>query len=134
MIIIYNSSIASTLTRRCVHLRHPSSHVAPLFFFFLMIRRPPRSTLFPYTTLFRSPTRTRRLRAAPGGRMRQRRRPHTHSPSGLTAEPRPDRKSTRLNSSHANISYAVFCLKKKKNKMTKLASLVGTVPGHDHHI
>src|SRR5215203_6501199 len=72
-------------------------------FFFLMIRRPPRSTLFPYTTLFRSPGR--RLvphpRAAPGGR------------KGRQAG---DRKSTRLNSSHANISYAVFCLKKKKKK------------------
>src|SRR5882757_10498683 len=69
-------------------------------FFFLMIRRPPRSTLFPYTTLFRSPTRwsrpLRRPRRGPG------------------ATPSSDRKSTRLNSSHANISYAVFCLKKKK--------------------
>src|SRR5215203_6886439 len=71
-----------------------------LFFFFLMIRRPPRSTLFPYTTLFRTrehPRRHARWRHN-GGR---RRRPQ-------------DRKSTRLNSSHANISYAVFCLKKKK--------------------
>src|SRR6476620_11933759 len=69
------------------------------FFFFLMIRRPPRSTLFPYTTLFRSrrPAAPCR-RGAPGSRCRRRR----------------DRKSTRLNSSHANISYAVFCLKKKK--------------------
>src|SRR5256885_17099522 len=77
-----------------------------LFFFFLMIRRPPRSTLFPYTTLFRSfgRFRNRLLRT----KLSQRRR-------GLAAE-RPagrDRKSTRLNSSHLVISYAVFCLKKK---------------------
>src|SRR6266496_5803853 len=67
-------------------------------FFFLMIRRPPRSTLFPYTTLFRSGGRAGndwpRLRTWP--------------------PPRPDRKSTRLNSSHVENSYAVFCLKKKK--------------------
>src|SRR6266699_4403573 len=72
-----------------------------LFLFFLMIRRPPRSTLFPYTTLFRS-------RA--GGR-------RTARPPHLLAGPRlpvRDRKSTRLNSSHVRISYAVFCLKKKK--------------------
>src|SRR5258707_13637311 len=76
------------------------------FFFFLMIRRPPRSTLFPYTTLFRSyrdgedPSDADRDGAeqAEDGHRAQRR----------------DRKSTRLNSSHANISYAVFCLKKKK--------------------
>src|SRR3712207_7844205 len=86
-------------------------------FFFLMIRRPPRSTLFPYTTLFRSarlqhaeqalvhdglPLRLR------GGRPGARRRAEGVPADGT------DRKSTRLNSSHANISYAVFCLKKKK--------------------
>src|SRR5438876_11282994 len=74
------------------------------FFFFLMIRRPPRSTLFPYTTLFRS------LSAA---HLHRRRNPL------LRVEAQPgrairDRKSTRLNSSHPSISYAVFCLKKKK--------------------
>src|SRR6476620_12515872 len=74
--------------------------VFSLLFFFLMIRRPPRSTLFPYTTLFRSP--------------RTERRPHRRAGRRLPRHPR-DRKSTRLNSSHANISYAVFCLKKKKN-------------------
>src|SRR3712207_8539857 len=77
-----------------------------MVFFFLMIRRPPRSTLFPYTTLFRSgPGRHRRLDrlAAPAERAVDR---------GVQA-PEGDRKSTRLNSSHANISYAVFCLKKK---------------------
>src|SRR5215472_18683126 len=70
-------------------------------FFFLMIRRPPRSTLFPYTTLFRS-------RVQPWGMY--------HScPYGMQSCWR-DRKSTRLNSSHLGISYAVFCLKKKKKK------------------
>src|SRR6476620_12187496 len=71
------------------------------FFFFLMIRRPPRSTLFPYTTLFRS---------APGGG------PDGRVRRGRHRRPGPDRKSTRLNSSHANISYAVFCLTKKKTQ------------------
>src|SRR5947209_9999093 len=78
-----------------------------------MIRRPPTSTLFPYTTLFRSRrarVRTRRgLPHAPRPRRLDRRR---------RARRRGDRKSTRLNSSHANISYAVFCLKKKKNNKT----------------
>src|SRR3989337_3620997 len=72
-----------------------------VFFFFLMIRRPPRSTLFPYTTLFRSPDAEAYRRQA--GR-------------GVPEPPEPDRKSTRLNSSHGSISYAVFCLKTKKNK------------------
>src|SRR6476620_10506677 len=73
-----------------------------LLFFFLMIRRPPRSTLFPYTTLFRS------RRAGDGDRAGR------HLGRGRRRRPR-DRKSTRLNSSHANISYAVFCLKKKNH-------------------
>src|SRR2546427_8750782 len=95
-------------------------------FFFLMIRRPPRSTLFPYTTLFRSPVlpevnriaavslacvgaqahicqEASRIRASVGP-------PQNHRRPTVTA----DRKSTRLNSSHSQISYAVFCLKKKK--------------------
>src|SRR5215510_16192382 len=81
--------------------RQLSQHLYRAFvFFFLMIRRPPRSTLFPYTTLFRS-------------------RPPTADRRPPTADRRPrlaarDRKSTRLNSSHVAISYAVFCLKKKK--------------------
>src|SRR2546422_7373488 len=84
-----------------------------------MIRRPPRSTLFPYTTLFRS--RRRRL----GLRRRRRERSEHHHGEGEGTERRVaraarrraagDRKSTRLNSSHGYISYAVFCLKKKKN-------------------
>src|SRR6266480_6593577 len=77
------------------------------FFFFLMIRRPPRSTLFPYTTLFRSPREPLRLdvHLADGPHLR-----------------RGDRKSTRLNSSHMSISYAVFCLKKKKNNESPFLS------------
>src|SRR2546429_3296871 len=75
-------------------------------FFFLMIRRPPRSTLFPYTTLFRSAcTSSLRLGAY---RRRRCRLQAGHASASL------DRKSTRLNSSHGYISYAVFCLKKKK--------------------
>src|SRR6266446_9067897 len=76
-----------------------------LFFFFLMIRRPPRSTLFPYTTLFRP--------AQGAGGRRARRRPRRLRPRGHRAPGHADRKSTRLNSSHLVISYAVFCLKKK---------------------
>src|SRR5207249_10534571 len=86
-----------------------------LFFFFLMIRRPPRSTLFPYTTLFRSPGD----RASPGRRScprRRRRVARRSQASSPRATPGRDRKSTRLNSSHVSISYAVFCLKKKKKK------------------
>src|SRR3712207_7996631 len=96
-----------------------------------MIRRPPRSTLFPYTTLFRSrgagPARARGSvprggaggagRHLRGGRPGHERLPDASSVlAGDLAEPDRDRKSTRLNSSHANISYAVFCLKKKKQK------------------
>src|SRR2546430_6054661 len=79
-----------------------------------MIRRPPRSTLFPYTTLFRS---TRR-RAAEGRDRDPLLRGDTDGFRGGEGgcRGRPDRKSTRLNSSHSQISYAVFCLKKKKTK------------------
>src|SRR3972149_2960317 len=76
-----------------------------LLFFFLMIRRPPRSTLFPYTTLFRSPHDT----GPPVQKKRLERYIHRHQ----------DRKSTRLNSSHSQISYAVFCLKKKEKQQTQ---------------
>src|SRR2546427_4983435 len=88
-----------------------------------MIRRPPRSTLFPYTTLFRSASGTFRSafhdQRKPGGRVVFEITRHSKYPAqatyrieGLTCKP--DRKSTRLNSSHSQISYAVFCLKKKK--------------------
>src|SRR6195952_5859538 len=77
--------------------------VVIFLFFFLMIRRPPRSTLFPYTTLFRS-CRPRVRQGRPAG---------WPAPSARRTE---DRKSTRLNSSHLGISYAVFCLKKKNRR------------------
>src|SRR3712207_7862072 len=96
-----------------------ASHLYIFFFFFLMIRRPPRSTLFPYTTLFRSVERSRRRWVNTG----------IFNPSNISDSDRKiialgnnqfvkDRKSTRLNSSHANISYAVFCLKKKNITIT----------------
>src|SRR3712207_6919302 len=87
-----------------------------ILFFFLMIRRPPRSTLFPYTTLFRSFGSRSRRRRGRGGQRRRFRRPRRARGSRpfprRRRRRRGDRKSTRLNSSHANISYAVFCLKK----------------------
>src|SRR5438094_411681 len=80
-------------------------------FFFLMIRRPPRSTLFPYTTLFRS----NRVAAVVGSVERPGLYPLTRPGATIADLLWADRKSTRLNSSHRTISYAVFCLKKKKN-------------------
>src|SRR2546430_11766088 len=89
-----------------------------------MIRRPPRSTLFPYTTLFRSPTQTAKPIATPPlPRADLAQFPPTPSVTENTTRffeaqyqsPVVDRKSTRLNSSHSQISYAVFCLKKKNN-------------------
>src|SRR3712207_9040294 len=100
-------------------------------FFLLMIRRPPRSTLFPYTTLFRSLATANTHDLAPlagwwrGRELELRREVGLLRDDDALDEARRerardrealDRKSTRLNSSHANISYAVFCLKKKKNK------------------
>src|SRR3712207_9052855 len=99
-------------------------YVLLLFFFFLMIRRPPRSTLFPYTTLFRSsPGNDGRgyvLRRLLRRTIRAAKLLGIDTPvmADLMATVR-DRKSTRLNSSHANISYAVFCLKKKKAEQYK---------------
>src|SRR5206468_11741103 len=100
-------------------------------FFFLLIRRPPRSTLFPYTTLFRSRARRRSARPAPP-HGRRGRAPGAQFLGDTTAAwaggsradhhgegQEIDRKSTRLNSSHDQISYAVFCLKKKKKKKKK---------------
>src|SRR5256885_11817003 len=80
-----------------------------------MIRRPPRSTLFPYTTLFRSRALRAPGRAARAERVR--RAVHLGSARGPARGHDRDRKSTRLNSSHLVISYAVFCLKKKKKKL-----------------
>src|SRR2546422_7334352 len=84
-----------------------------------MIRRPPRSTLFPYTTLFRSIEEYRRaahpLREFALGTFKVRRHADVDEEAVVQRRPQLDRKSTRLNSSHGYISYAVFCLKKKKN-------------------
>src|SRR2546427_7212891 len=93
-------------------------------FFFLMIRRPPRSTLFPYTTLFRSSPLISLMQDQVAA-LRRRGIAAAYLSSLLTPDQRrvildADRKSTRLNSSHSQISYAVFCLKKKKNKHTEL--------------
>src|SRR5258707_14367241 len=93
------------------------SDIRLLFFFFLMIRRPPRSTLFPYTTLFRS-HRQIEIEALvaenpvlhAGDQRNAGKAARRRTPDARLCR---DRKSTRLNSSHANISYAVFCLKKK---------------------
>src|SRR3712207_7055369 len=101
---------------------------------FLMIRRPPRSTLFPYTTLFRSPGAADgdlgcgRCRPRGGGLCRGGRRGGA-GPAGRRGG-RQDRKSTRLNSSHANISYAVFCLKKKKRTDMKSRRLKSRILQH----
>src|SRR5687768_17820358 len=106
-----------------------------MLLFFLMIRRPPRSTLFPYTTLFRS--RRQRLRSDPDVRWSSGGPdPPPRSPGALgggnsapAAASGQDRKSTRLNSSHGYISYAVFCLKKKKyNKLHTIQILIFLQP------
>src|SRR3712207_7310723 len=113
-----------------MRLLQPRSTLLPYkFLFFLMIRRPPRSTLFPYTTLFRSVRVGMRIRYDGGfaqvaveiGELER---------AGLqlvsVAEAYGlDRKSTRLNSSHANISYAVFCLKKKTKEKTQITHMSG---------
>src|SRR5439155_20984989 len=104
----------------CPHDTCPTlllSTAPSLYFFFLMLRRPPRSTLFPYTTLFRS---------SKGYRYRVKSWyptcstvPKTATGRSRSSAPSRDRKSTRLNSSHVAISYAVFCLKKKKQRRGK---------------
>src|SRR5438034_7781078 len=98
----------------CTHTPSSRLSLSPISLFFLMIPRPPRSTLFPYTTLFRS-------RQTPGRRGDGRdvsALSVAHRRGHASRRPRAsrDRKSTRLNSSHTVISYAVFCLKKKKKK------------------
>src|SRR2546429_5922589 len=109
-----------------------SSSDSHLLFFFLMIRRPPRSTLFPYTTLFRSilypsvsflPFSSKNgsaLPAAMGVAAKRASRLQERRPWLRGTSLKLDRKSTRLNSSHGYISYAVFCLKKKKETYTTL--------------
>src|SRR2546430_2994878 len=90
-----------------------------IVFFFLMIRRPPRSTLFPYTTLFRSLSKKEGSRTC-------------GCPSWRSLGAGQDRKSTRLNSSHSQISYAVFCLKKKKEQ--RITSTTNTSRTTEDHI
>src|SRR2546427_5259306 len=93
----------------CWMYTEPTVPAFHCLFFFLMIRRPPRSTLFPYTTLFRSLSRScQLLRGSPPVSPARRR-------SACCGRSWRDRKSTRLDSSHSQISYAVFCLKKKKD-------------------
>src|SRR3712207_8628433 len=96
------------------------------FFFFLMIRRPPRSTLFPYTTLFRSSGAYALFQTIIDNGANACDGTSAGTSDSMNADAGtscvglgPDRKSTRLNSSHANISYAVFCLKKKNHKYLK---------------
>src|SRR5688572_31967713 len=103
------------------------SPLLTFFFFFLMIRRPPRSTLFPYTTLFRSRRCARRGRGRCGARRRGSRRSAGRRSASGPGRRAGDRKSTRLNSSHSQISYAVFCLKKKKKQRTNLED-------HEEHV
>src|SRR5690606_41770413 len=110
-----------------LHPSHPDEQSNSTHLVCLMLRRPPRSTLFPYTTLFRSP-----VHSSTGGDIHDHqsgrqdtgsdRDPHGRQRSragqypGSVRRQEGDRKSTRLNSSHVKISYAVFCLKKKKQK------------------
>src|SRR2546429_7233658 len=103
------------------------ARMCDFFFFFLMIRRPPRSTLFPYTTLFRSGQQGERSVRTPdlrGERALGRRDVGRDR----------DRKSTRLNSSHGYISYAVFCLKKKKRQPHIYIAHSTAPQDHYHHV
>src|SRR5690349_23050766 len=95
-----------------------------VLFFVLMTRRPPRSTLFPYTTLFRSvKMQINTLQMLLNGAWTDRKCKCDFLVRHSLLEPGQDRKSTRLNSSHVEISYAVFCLKKKKKKYCPRSSL-----------
>src|SRR2546422_5415329 len=101
-------------------------HASCLFFFFLMIRRPPRSTLFPYTTLFRSILSQRHFFIGAAVQVIEHHRRQTATSDSTQVvdvddarRKTGDRKSTRLNSSHGYISYAVFCLKKKTRLPSK---------------
>src|SRR3712207_7946245 len=95
-----------------------------------MIRRPPRSTLFPYTTLFRSMSQVARRLREEHGDVERTLQAITGSAVLTVPQAQEDRKSTRLNSSHANISYAVFCLKKK----TKSQRAVNRLTNHTKYI
>src|SRR2546427_11743203 len=105
----------------CIYFFFASfTYISIFTFFFLMIRRPPRSTLFPYTTLFRSRYENRATVDSIGGArawgVGECREELCGSNRCVRSRADQDRKSTRLNSSHSQISYAVFCLKKKKKK------------------
>src|SRR5437870_9155626 len=108
-------------------------HIPLLIFFFYMIRPPPRSTLFPYTTLFRSKDTDPETQQFTAWRMHWLRSANDRA-IYMDGRPHPpewapqDRKSTRLNSSHVAISYAVFCLKKKKKKIIYHHSLKSDLP------
>src|SRR5436305_9189127 len=99
-VLVFNLAVCCFLVSSCSSFS--------FFFFFLMIRRPPRSTLFPYTTLFRSINGTSGVGHGVAF--------SDQAALGVGGVTMADRKSTRLNSSHVRISYAVFCLKKKKKK------------------
>src|SRR2546426_10809126 len=105
-LLLYRTDCHVTFLCLCSFSLDLSDSLIFFFFFFLMIRRPPRSTLFPYTTLFRSKLQLSQAEVEVAAARRQ----------VADREGRIDRKSTRLNSSHLVISYAVFCLKKKKKK------------------
>src|SRR2546429_6741490 len=110
----------SWCTPGCTGIDNRLEHAYRCLFFFLMIRRPPRSTLFPYTTLFRSRPSSRPWFAPTPA----------SAPCTSAASATSDRKSTRLNSSHGYISYAVFCLKKKRRTASTLVLVQLTrVPG-----
>src|SRR5207302_9715374 len=103
---LLTASVRVSLVRIYVVITCTCSGFGPVFYVFLWLRRQPRSTLFPYTTLFRSCVDEQRQHVAVRHRL---------AVEALDREPFRDRKSTRLNSSHVKISYAVFCLKKKTN-------------------
>src|SRR2546430_6174135 len=106
------------------------------FFFFLMIRRPPRSTLFPYTTLFRSHVgaEPQDCRLCADARQHFPRQEENPPDDEDLRDHVGDRKSTRLNSSHSQISYAVFCLKKKKKQHTFTRIPPGSPTRQSHHL
>src|SRR5258708_14531460 len=102
-----------------------------IYFFFLMIRRPPRSTLFPYTTLFRS-TGNSNITAISCGAFTVGSFSGIGTPHATAQVTVSDRKSTRLNSSHQIISYAVFCLKKKRRRSSWCSNRKPTVHHRRH--
>src|SRR2546427_6927864 len=102
-------------------------------FFFLMIRRPPRSTLFPYTTLFRSPAKATTIATVEAQRDELERQASVIPGLQREVAELKDRKSTRLNSSHSQISYAVFCLKKKNADQQRAGEKEHAAPHFGRH-